>query len=256
MSSANPLLSVIIPTLNEAAAIGPLLAYLDEILPHGAAEVIVSDGGSHDATVALARRAGVRVVVGPAGRARQLNAGAAAARGAYLYFLHADTRPPRRLYAHFQSWQKTGKIAACFQLRFDRASLLLRQSAQLTRYNLNAFRYGDQSLLVSRHHFGAVGGYDESYVLMEGNDLVRRLRRRGEFTVLPDRVITSARKYERYGATYLQFVYVAIYLLARLGVPQANLMSIYQGLLRPVEPRGKELKSPRPASSESLRSWN
>jgi glycosyltransferase involved in cell wall biosynthesis len=89
------LVSIIVPVLNEEAGIEEALQHLQHELHPAAAEVIVVDGGSTDRTVQLARRCGARVMHAGRGRARQMNAGAAAARGELLLFAHADTRPPR-----------------------------------------------------------------------------------------------------------------------------------------------------------------
>ncbi|MEM9835444.1 MAG: TIGR04283 family arsenosugar biosynthesis glycosyltransferase [Bacteroidota bacterium] len=227
-----PQLSVIIPTLNEAENLNVLLPYLQRILDSTSFEIIVADGGSEDETVQMAQAYEVTVIQSPRGRAKQLNVGANAARGTYLYFLHADTTPPLTLLEHLK-WIKRQMVpAACFRLKFQSTHGLLRFLAWWTRVDFNCFRYGDQSLLVARDHFQRVGGYDEKLHLLEDNDLVVRLKQVGPFMILPDYVLTSARKYERYGVFYLQAVYTLIYLLAQLGVEQKKLLHIYRRALR------------------------
>ena len=189
------------------------------------------DGGSTDGTVDLARRYGARVIVSTRGRARQMNAGAREARGENLYFLHADTLPPhdwlQHLYAH-------GSLPCCFRLRFagQEDHPLLGLYAWCTRFGVEAFRFGDQSLWVRRQDFLAVGGFPP-WQLLEDNAVVRRLRRYcGGFEVLPQTVTTSPRKYLRYGIVRTQAVYVLLYGLYRLGAGQRLLHRVYRRLLR------------------------
>lgn len=227
MISSIPL-SIIIPTYNEAEGLGALLQYLHRILATGTHEIIIADGGSQDDTLKIAQRYGAKTVVAAAGRARQLNAGAAVAKGTILYFLHADSRPPVHLGGIAEEFAHSDYLSGSFRLRFSPDTLLLRQCAYFTRFNNNAFRFGDASLLVKREVFRAIGGFDESFLLMEDNDIIRRLRCYGPFKLYTDEVTTSSRKYLRYGDWYLQSVYVLIYLLQRLGVRQKNLWGIYQ----------------------------
>jgi len=225
-----PSCSVIIPTLNEAAKLPLCLNALRSGVPAVELEVIVVDGGSTDDTVAIARRMGAKTIVSPAGRARQLNAGAVVARSDYFYFLHADTVPPKD-WASYLGELKASSRAACFALRFDGRdeSPWLRLFSKLSRWDMAAFRFGDQSLLVSRDHFVSVGGYREDHVLLEGNDIIRRLRAASVgFDVLPGEVTTSARRYLANGVLFTQFVFVVIYGLYRLGISQVVVVKIHQ----------------------------
>ena len=187
------------------------------------------DGGSTDGTQDIARTSGVRLVCCTRGRARQMSEGARQARGESLYFLHADTLPPvdwlHRLRRH-------GPLPCCFRLRFagQERILLLRLYAFFTRYDLPAFRFGDQSLWVLREDFRAVGGFPD-WQLLEDNELVRRLRRHRGFRVLDGYVTTSPRKYLRYGLVRTQATYVLLYTLYRLGAGQAYLSGVYRRLL-------------------------
>ena len=188
------------------------------------------DGGSTDGTREIARSLGARVIHCTRGRARQMNEGASQARGQSLYFLHADTLPPvdwlEQLRAH-------GPLPCCFRLRFagQEGMSLLRLYAAFTRFDVQAFRFGDQSLWVRREEFFAVGGFP-NWQLLEDNELVRRLRRRYGFIVLDDHVTTSPRKYLRYGFVRTQATYVLLYTLYRLGASQARLSGVYRWFLR------------------------
>ena len=188
------------------------------------------DGGSSDGTIEIARQFGARVIESSPGRARQLNAGALAASGAVFYYLHADTLPPANWWSEINRIENK-QWAACCSIRFDRQeeSYWLRLFSRLSRWDVDAFRFGDQSLFILREHFFAVGGYQEGHVLLEGHDIVRRLRSAGvRIKVLPATVTTSARRYFVYGVVFTQLMFVIIYGLYRLGAPQVTLVGIYR----------------------------
>ncbi len=223
-----PWCSVIIPTLNEGPYIGRTLKRLNEAQPTPSFELIVADGGSTDETVAIARSLGARIVSCPRGRAAQMNAAAAVATGESLLFLHADTLLPHNYHRFFSPGIHA--LPACFRLRFanQHASRLLAFYSYCTRFDVDAFRFGDQALWVMRADFEAVGGYPSEWKLLEDNYLVRRLRNyRGGFRILPDEVTTSPRKYLRNGFAYTQLVYALLYILYRFGAGQSLLTRIY-----------------------------
>lgn len=234
-----PWCSVIIPTLNEAANLPTCLNALRSGTPAGSLEVIVADGGSTDATAAIARQLSAKVITSPPGRARQLNAGAAAATGDYFYFLHADTLPPKN-WSTLLHDVKAGGRTASFCLRFDRQdeSWWLRLFSRLSRWDVDAFRFGDQSLFVSREHFAAVEGYREDHILLEGHDIIRRLRAAGVgFDVLRGEVTTSARRYLAHGVVFTQAMFVLIFGLYQLGISQRWLVKIYRWAFTERTPR-------------------
>jgi rSAM/selenodomain-associated transferase 2 len=229
---AAPVISLIIPTFDEAATIGPLLAYLRPELD-GATELLVVDGGSTDPTPRLAAEAGARVWQSPRkGRAAQLNHGAAQAGGAILYFLHADSYPPPGFLADIRRAVAAGAGAGCYRLVFDNGHWFLRLSGWLTRLPLTLFRFGDQSLFVEKELFMRVGGYREDLLVMEDQEIVARLRRAAPFRLLPRVVVTSARKYLVNGVFRLQGIFALIVLLYQAGVSQARLLRVYRALVR------------------------
>ena len=230
-----PALSIIIPTFNEAAAIGPLLARLraEALATPLGLELIVADGGSTDATAALAAAAGARVLACPRqGRAAQLNHGAAAARGPVLYFLHADSYPPPGFGEDIGRAVAAGAGSGCYRLAFDHPHWFLRLNAWMTRFSFTWFRFGDQSLFVRKALFEQVGGYREALLVMEDQEIVERLQRAAPFRVLPRVVVTSARRYLANGVFRLQGIFALIVLLYRLGVPQARLRQVYKALVK------------------------
>jgi rSAM/selenodomain-associated transferase 2 len=191
--------SVVIPTLEAADRIGPCLGALGGAVMQGVIhEVIVADGGSADAIAEVAEAVGARLVTAPRGRGAQLAAGARAARGDWLLFLHADTvlAPGwgAAVLAHVQS--QPGK-AGYFTLRFDTSGPMARIVAGWANLRAAVFAlpYGDQGLLISRALYGQAGGY-RPIPLMEDVALVRRVGRR-RLARLGAAAVTSA---SRYGA--------------------------------------------------------
>jgi rSAM/selenodomain-associated transferase 2 len=192
------MLSIVVPTLNEASVIATALARLEPLRQSGA-EVIVADGGSDDGTVALARPLADRVVEAPRGRGSQMNAGAAAAAGDMLLFLHADTILPDGADAlisahHGHAWGR-------FDVRIEGDHPLLRLVAAMMnlRSRLTGVCTGDQAIFVRRAIFVEVGGYPD-IPLMEDIALSKALRRRAAPLCLARRVTTSGRRWQKRGA--------------------------------------------------------
>lgn len=193
-------LGVVIPTVNEAGHLPQLLADLAEVqLP---LRVVVSDGGSIDDTLDLARAGGAVCVSGPRGRGAQMNAGARALDTPWLLFLHADSRLPPASRSALASALRSdnGPAAAYFPFRLRGRGWFWRlvETGQRLRERLTGLVYGDQGLLVRREAFEAVGGYPE-LPLMEDVEMVRRLRRSGGIARLPGPLATSPRTYRRLG---------------------------------------------------------
>ena len=225
-------LSIIIPTYNEASVIGKLIHYL---LLHTSAgtEIIVADGGSTDSTRTIASEAGATsILCKRKGRGPQMNEGAGAASGYILYFLHADTFPPAQFEIHIKQAVQQGQESGCFRLKFDDPHWFLKLNAWFTRFDVEAIRFGDQSLFTTKALFEKAGGFDNSLLLLEDQEIMARLRRLSPFSVLPLAVITSARKYKEIGVYKLQAGYFLIYGLYRLGWPQHKLVQVYHWLLR------------------------
>ncbi|OGX91140.1 hypothetical protein BEN49_20940 [Hymenobacter coccineus] len=226
--------SIIIPTYNEAEAIGPLLHYLRRATAgEPAPELLVVDGGSTDDTARRAQLAGATVLACPRkGRAAQLNYGAQQARGEVLYFLHADSYPPPGFLAEVRGALGQGYGAGCYRLAFDHPHWFLRFSAWCTRLPLTAVRFGDQSLFVRRDLFNRLQGYREDLLVMEDQEFVARLRAQAPFRLLPRAVTTSARKYLTNGIFRLQGIFTLIVVLYYLGVSQRRLVQLYRRLIR------------------------
>ncbi len=223
---ANMNLSIIIPTLNETDAIADCLGRLQSLRAAGH-EVIVSDGGSTDGTPTLAEALADQVLIGTAGRARQMNAGATVARGDSLLFLHADTRLPEHAVALIHTALRS-RLWGRFDVDIAGTQRMLRVVAAMMnlRSRLSGIATGDQAIFVDRVAFNAVGGYPEQ-PLMEDIELSRRLKRLGPPACLRERATTSGRRWETYG------VWRTILLMWRLrfdywrGVPASSLERRY-----------------------------
>ena len=227
-------LSVVVPVLNDARRLEALLSALGQSCP--GAEVIVADGGSQDGSADVAsRRPGVQLVLSGRGRARQMNAGAARARGEVLLFLHADTvLPPGSADAIREALADPSFVYGRFDVRFDSPRPVFRLIAGLMnlRSRLTGICTGDQAIFVRRAAFWALGGYQE-IALMEDVDLTRRLKRTGRLAALPLRVTTSARKWEREGVARTIVLMWALRALYACGVEPDRLHRWYYGIAAP-----------------------
>jgi rSAM/selenodomain-associated transferase 2 len=222
------MLSIIVPVLGEAANLERLLPELGAQCPE--AEVLVVDGASDDRTAAVASgRGGVRYLRAERGRARQMNAGARAARGEVLLFLHADTRLPDGAAAAIEgALADPAAVGGRFDVRFSNPRWPFRMIAAMmnARSRLSGIATGDQAIFVRRDAFDALGGYAD-IPLMEDIELCARLRRRGRIACLPLRVTTSSRKWEREGILRTIVLMWTLRLLYWLGVDPAHLHRHY-----------------------------
>lgn len=194
-------LSAIVPALNEAHGIAATLDTLSPLIAVGH-ELIVVDGGSRDATAAVARDRGACVVTATPGRAQQLNAGAAAAHGDLLWFVHADTRVAAPALAWLTQAAARSEVAwgrVAVRLDAERPLLRLVGWAMNLRSRLTAVATGDQGIFVRRDLFERVGGFPEQ-PLMEDVALCKRLRRHARPLCLPLGLTTSARRWQDNGA--------------------------------------------------------
>ena len=232
---APALVSIIIPTYNEAAGIGALLHHLGRAgtATDAAVEIILADSPGTDATAALAWQAGARVVACPhKGRATQLNHGAQQAAGSILYFLHADSLPPMGFLADIRGAVAAGYGCGCFRLAFDMPHWFLRAHAWFTRFDWEVARFGDQSLFVRRTIFEQAGGYRENLLLMEDQEITHRLKQLTRLRVLPGPIVTSTRKYRENGVFRLQGAFYLLTGLYYLGVSQPTLARVYRAIIR------------------------
>jgi rSAM/selenodomain-associated transferase 2 len=220
-------LSVIMPVLNEAATIEAALTALAPLRARGA-EVIVADGGSSDGTLDLARPLADRVLSAPRGRASQMNAGAAAASGDVLLFLHADTRLPKnadRLIA--EGLARSQRVWGRFDVRFDSGGLLRLVALTMNgRSRATGIATGDQAMFVTRAAFDGVGGFPP-IALMEDVALSALLKRVNRPLCLSACVTTSGRRWRRHGLLRTVLLMWRLRLRYFLGADPAHLARDY-----------------------------
>ena len=223
-----PQISIIIPVLNEADTIGKLIGHLLEASnTRNVEEIILVDGGSTDGSLEImSRMEGVRLHTSERGRAKQMNAGAAIAKGEILYFLHADSLPPPDFDRKILAAQSP---AGCFRLRFEPAnSPWLKLASWFTKFDSSLFRGGDQSLFIEAEVFKTLGGYDERYTVYEDVEFIDRIKRNHEFSILKDFVTTSSRRFQENGTLRLYYHFAAIHLKALMGRDPEVLSAYYQ----------------------------
>ena len=227
-----PVLSVVIPTLDAADSLPAVLAALDEARESGLlAEVLVADGGSRDTTAAVAAAAGGRVIaLATANRGRQLAAGAAAAQGEWLLFLHADTRLSpgwSRSVAGFIGDPAGAGRAGYFALALDDRAPQARRIERLANWRARrlGLPYGDQGLLINRAFYRELGGF-AALPLMEDVELARRIGRR-RLVPLAGAALTSAARYRQGGWLRRPLRNLTLLGLYFLGLPPGWLRRLY-----------------------------
>ena len=228
------MISIVIPTFNEEESIAETI---QEIKKRDTAnlvsEIIISDGQSTDNTVLVSGNEEVKVFVSPRkGRASQMNFGASKAKGEIIYFLHADSIPPENFSQIIMEAFKNKFTSGSFRLEFDHQHWFLKANSWFTRFDVNAIRFGDQSLFVTKIVFEKCGGFDENLLIMEDQEIIYRIKKYSNFTVMNGAVITSARKYLDNGIYRMQAVFFRIWFLYYLGYSQEKLLKIYKRLIR------------------------
>jgi len=226
------MISLIIPAYNEVDQIAGTIAKIRERCDADFPEIIVVDGGSADDTRSVAEAAGAKVVMGPKGRAKQMNYGALIAKGEILYFLHADSIPPLHFTQYISDAYRQGAVSGCFRLAFDHDHWFLKANSWFTRLDINGVRFGDQSLFVTKEVFNKCGGFRDDLIIMEDQEIIHRLKGYGRFVVMNDYVTTSARKYLDNGVYRMQGIFYRIWVLYYLGYSQEHLVKLYRKLIQ------------------------
>ncbi len=221
-------ISVIIPTLNEAAIIQKQVESIRAKAGENLVEIIVADAHSEDGTADLARQAGAQVImVERCCRARQMNEAAQVARGEVLYFVHADLTIPDSFVEDIREGVRQGYSYGCYQVEFDRPVKGLKFNSSLSRYQGIFFRGGDQTLYMTRKFFRKIGGFDSDTVIMEDYEILLRARKYEKINIMPAKVIISARKMEENNYFRTNVINVLVFTLFFLGASQKTLVNIY-----------------------------
>ncbi len=226
------IISIIIPTYNEALIIENTILHLQKIIPPSNCEIIISDGGSTDDTVQIAEKLGVVAVLSPVkGRAGQMNYGAEKAIGSVYFFLHADCKPVSDCYEQINKVIQNGFDCGSFQTRFDSDRFILQINAFFTRFNYLFFRGGDQGIFVTKKLWDVVGAYKEEMLIMEDYDFIARIWKQGKFKLIPKATTVSARKYNDNSWLTVQLANLKIVRMYKKGASQIDMITTYKHLL-------------------------
>jgi rSAM/selenodomain-associated transferase 2 len=229
--STIPLLSVIIPVLNEAECIGGLITHLRSREDGSEVEIIVVDCDPAGSTIQAVQNPGIITAKCEQGRAIQMNRGAALATGDILLFLHADTFLPENAFMRIrEALQDAEFVGGCFDLGIRSARQVFRITERYValRTRITRIPFGDQAIFIRRNYFERIGGF-AVIPIMEDVELMRRIRGRGDvICVIPEKVSTSARRWEKEGVLFTTMRNWMLQLLYVLGVPPERLARFYR----------------------------
>lgn len=226
-------ISIVIPTLNEAENINRLLSHLlNNSSEENIAEIIVVDCNSEDETQKIVANytlstEKVKLLKSGRGRAKQMNLGAKNAASSILYFLHADSFPPKNFDQHIINKVTNGNLAGCFKMKFDDNHWWLQLAGWLTQFSWRACRGGDQSQFITIDLYNELGGFNEQFTIYEDNDLINKLYKRKQFVVIQEWITTSARRYQTNGIWKLQYHFWTIYVKKWFGASADDLHRYY-----------------------------
>jgi len=227
----HPKFSIIVPVLHEAERINDLIGHLRQLDPEKNSEIIVVDGAPEKDTLQAIHDDRITKISTEKGRAGQMNAGAFAAKGDVLIFLHADTELPLSALQKMNGFiNRNEYVAGAFDLGIKSEKLIYRAIAFLAslRSRLNRIPYGDQAIFVRRNYFNMIGGCKD-IPLMEDAELMRRMKRSGKkIFIFHDRVMTSPRRWEEEGVIYCILRNWTLQILYFLGVSPHKLVKFYK----------------------------
>jgi rSAM/selenodomain-associated transferase 2 len=232
-----PFISIIIPVLNEADSINPILEHLIPLKAQGGLEVVVVDGSSSGTTLCaikpdIHQNVDLKTALALKGRGRQMNCGAAQASGDILLFLHADTRISQEAVARLERVmvQNGAVVGGAFDLGIQSSKKIYRliETMASQRSRITKLPYGDQAIFLRKTYFFSIGGFSE-IPLMEDVDIMRRIKKRGDkIVILPQKVQTSPRRWEEEGVLYGTLRNWLLILLYLLGVSPDRLARFYK----------------------------
>lgn len=221
-------ISIIIPVLNEEQSLSEALSRLQSIRQSGH-ELIIVDGGSHDHSLAIAQDKADSVIVSSAGRALQMNVGAAVATGDIYLFLHADTELPETTARLISSLRQRKNLWGRFDIRLSASKTIFRLIEYLVnlRSRLTSIATGDQAIFVERELFNKVGGFPE-IALMEDVAFCKLLKKISRPVCLKQKVITSSRRWEQNGVVKTVLLMWKLRLYYFFGVSPEKLSQLYR----------------------------
>ena len=225
----DPAISVIIPVLNEAQGINDVIAHIRSQAAVDAVEIIVVDGNPAGNTIKAISHPGIITAVAEKGRGSQMNCGAIRATGDILLFLHADTFLPPNAFSCIRKCMAVGHVGGAFDLGIDTRKRIFRITERYVAWRTRLMRipFGDQAIFVRRNYFERIGGYRD-IPIMEDVDLMRRIRQRGDaICVIPEKVMTSARRWEKEGVVFATFRNWMLQFLYFIGVSPERLARFY-----------------------------
>lgn len=226
-------ITIIIPTLNEGKNVHRLLQHLNNCNRRNLVEIIVVDAKSIDGTLSVAKEFGAKVIKSDiASRAHQMNLGAKAAKGALLYFVHADAIPPGSYVKDILNAVEKGSHFGCYRFKFESKNPLLAINSFFTRFPFLWCRGGDQTLFIRKDIFQKEGGYDENYIIMEDFELIKRLWKKYRFIIIPKSVLVSARKYKHNGYFQVTLANLKVVRMFNKGQAPAQLKKTYHELIK------------------------
>lgn len=225
-------ISIIIPTYNEADNIGKLISYLFANNNSSVVDLIVSDAGSDDNTIGIAKQAGANAVLSPGkGRAAQMNFGATIAKGDILYFIHADCFPPAKFIGDIQQAIKMGYKMGRYRTKFDSDKTILKINAWFTFFDLFICMGGDQTLFITRSFFEQCKGFRDDMKIMEDFEFCKRASKLGRYKILKGEALISARKYDTNSWLSVQLANFKILRMYKKGASQQEMLDTYKKML-------------------------
>ena len=226
-------ISVVIPTYNEEANIGKLISFLLTHPDQHVAEILIIDGGSQDKTIDVANSAGATALLSPhKGRAAQMNYGASVATGDILYFVHADTFPPKTFIKDILDAISNGYDFGRYKTRFLSHNPILRINEWVTRFDLFICYGGDQTLFIKKDLFHQLGGFRQDMLIMEEYEFCKRAKQKGRYIIMKDAALISARKYEKNSWLQVQLANYKVINMYKKGASQQSMVDQYKKMLR------------------------
>ena len=197
------------------------------------AEIIVSDGGSTDATLQLAKAAGAETWASPQkGRAAQMNYGKSKATGQVLYFVHADTLPPGSFTSDINKAVENNYQCGRYRTRFNSSKWFLKINAFFTRFDWFVCYGGDQTFFITKTLFDELGGFNPEMKIMEEYDLTSRAKKKGRYKIFNQATLVSARKYESRSWWQVQMANRKAVYLFKKGASQERIVATYTAMLQ------------------------